>query len=905
VKLTDILNRISESHNEKLDRIATQQEKQQRRWRDYLSPQEAKPLNIMQTIWQTSTATDYPPDKIERLYQYVENVLTTHKTYITPVIPAERGLLITKEEISSFLENFKVSQFVQMELAGFSLHPNVARKFSYPSNADNVGVLLRMHPTPDGKLYGLALNTIDDPITKYYCVEHEFIRPSSTCAKVKSVKCLNLQNEQTGNSQPYYVIELQDQGYLVQESLQSNTSRIAGGPLVPLREETATVQTAQQAKEMGLFPAPYGKWTDKSGRIVAYTRNGELRMVNDNPTADIDNGEDLFKDRNDNDERAKAISMGNPTTPKPDIFNKVSTAVRPMDATRKTTKTKLSEILQWVLESESSDQAHQLGLRYDHWGYWKDKTGKTVAQTVKGKLVKLPDDFDDGHMEDPDSPKSTPPEPKAEAPKPTSQPQATQQVSPPTAPIEPPSFKQPTAMLSFNAKDNLLGMAMNGVPFTHWNAPTAQQSSLTEKQPQFEIDKWKGVPGTNPNVTEPNPEIHHAAAGCVVMEPDGRVWIVEPTNHYKGTKATFPKGWIDPGLTPQEAAIKETYEESGLQVQIEDFLGYVDTGGPKYIDRYYIAKRVGGSPTDFGVESQGVHLVPLDQVGNTVNQYLDKQLYKQLQEYVKKKGTSQPPSQPQQSAPKLTDKEIMGTKVGHGGGSAGATAYKGTDGKTRWVKFYQENSKAQSESLVNKLYREVGLDAPESQTFDHNGKIGYAGSNVGGIRLDNVQMSKELANQILDGFVMDVFTFNYDALGLGYDNMKILPNGKVSRIDNGGSTLFRATDASGRKDTKKLTQLGEWDSLFDSSHYGTGNYPKLFKTAGIPNANALGKRAIDQIQQLLDVEKKYGGWEAYINATEPDINPADKAQIINMFNARTQLLKQKQKELSSQQQGNP
>jgi hypothetical protein len=48
-------------------------------------------------------------------------------------------------------------------------------------------------------------------------------------------------------------------------------------------------------------------------------------------------------------------------------------------------------------DSEATDQAHQLGLVSKGWGRWADKTGKIVAKTVQGKLVKLaPEDHEEG-----------------------------------------------------------------------------------------------------------------------------------------------------------------------------------------------------------------------------------------------------------------------------------------------------------------------------------------------------------------------------------------------------------------------------------------------------------------------------------------------------------------------------
>lgn len=51
--------------------------------------------------------------------------------------------------------------------------------------------------------------------------------------------------------------------------------------------------------------------------------------------------------------------------------------------------------------SEASEEAHRLGLTSAGWGYWKDKSGKTVARTVDGKLVKLSseeDEFNDENL---------------------------------------------------------------------------------------------------------------------------------------------------------------------------------------------------------------------------------------------------------------------------------------------------------------------------------------------------------------------------------------------------------------------------------------------------------------------------------------------------------------------------
>jgi 8-oxo-dGTP pyrophosphatase MutT (NUDIX family) len=101
-----------------------------------------------------------------------------------------------------------------------------------------------------------------------------------------------------------------------------------------------------------------------------------------------------------------------------------------------------------------------------------------------------------------------------------------------------------------------------------------------------------------------------AAAGAVVVEPDGRIWLVAPTNGFGGYVATFPKGRVDPGAGLRATARREAWEEAGLAVDIGSFL--LDVSRTQTYTRYFLARRTGGSPAAMGWETQAVHLVPPD-----------------------------------------------------------------------------------------------------------------------------------------------------------------------------------------------------------------------------------------------------------------------------------------------------
>lgn len=119
------------------------------------------------------------------------------------------------------------------------------------------------------------------------------------------------------------------------------------------------------------------------------------------------------------------------------------------------------------------------------------------------------------------------------------------------------------------------------------------------------------LPAAADAITEPPfvlPPGMKAAAGAVVVENDGRVWLVSPSNGFGGYRATFPKGRLDPGGSLQHTAVREVFEESGLLVRLEAFL--LDVRRTQTYTRYYVARRIDGCPAQMGWESQAVHLVP-------------------------------------------------------------------------------------------------------------------------------------------------------------------------------------------------------------------------------------------------------------------------------------------------------
>ena len=114
------------------------------------------------------------------------------------------------------------------------------------------------------------------------------------------------------------------------------------------------------------------------------------------------------------------------------------------------------------------------------------------------------------------------------------------------------------------------------------------------------------------------------SAGAVVVEPDGRVWIYEPANHFGGYEHTFPKGNTVITQNIHANAAREVFEETGLIVELVDFVG--DFEGDTTVTRYYMAKRKGGAPWSAHWEADNVKLSSWEDALNMLNKDRDKNI---------------------------------------------------------------------------------------------------------------------------------------------------------------------------------------------------------------------------------------------------------------------------------------
>lgn len=191
----------------------------------------------------------------------------------------------------------------------------------------------------------------------------------------------------------------------------------------------------------------------------------------------------------------------------------------------------------------------------------------------------------------------------------------------PSTPTAIEAWDDPAAIATV-VPDGRVPVELNGVALTPWaDYPRSAEG-------------WGYLDGLNEELNEPPMEASSKkpAAGAVILEPDGRVWVVHPTNQFGGYQATFPKGRVDAGLNLQAAALRECWEEAGFQVRITGWLGDFERSTTR--TRLYLAERVGGTPAAMGWESQAVSLVPLSKLGTMLNGEADKPVLERLMQVV-------------------------------------------------------------------------------------------------------------------------------------------------------------------------------------------------------------------------------------------------------------------------------
>jgi 8-oxo-dGTP pyrophosphatase MutT (NUDIX family) len=390
---------------------------------------------------------------------------------------------------------------------------------------------------------------------------------------------------------------------------------------------------------------------------------------------------------------------------------------------------------------------------------------------------------------------------------------------------------------------------------------------------------WAAIPDVNlgePTMTKVAGK--KASAGVLVIEPDGRVWIYEPKGHFGGYENTFSKGGVSGGLSLQQTAMKEAFEELGLKVKITGFLG--DYEKSTSVTRYYVAQRIGGDPTYAGWEADSVKLVPVKDLHTMLNVAVDKQV---LNDYVAGKHLAHAQAAikaqeaehraalaaaeeaaKQRAAEKaatfavkddpLRFEDFVQIGPQKGSNEGGLFQHKVT-GEKSYIKVPKSTLHAQNEYLAGELYKLAGMEVPDLTLMQWgDGRTAIASKWMDGLKgFGKMAPTKSQAVKFHEGFGVDAWLANWDVVGAEYDNIALTAAGKAFRLDAGGALLFRAQ--GGAKGSNGTAPFGnvvvELETMRDPKFhqvfrvFGNVSTTALFK--GFKKVVSINDAAIEQV----------------------------------------------------------
>ena len=110
-----------------------------------------------------------------------------------------------------------------------------------------------------------------------------------------------------------------------------------------------------------------------------------------------------------------------------------------------------------------------------------------------------------------------------------------------------------------------------------------------------------------------SPPKHIVSAAAIVMNDEGEILLI------KGPRRGWemPGGQVEEGESLKDAAIRETKEESGIDVEIVKFCGIFQNVNASICNTLFLAKPVGGTPTT-SLESLEVGFFPIDEARELV-----------------------------------------------------------------------------------------------------------------------------------------------------------------------------------------------------------------------------------------------------------------------------------------------
>lgn len=103
-------------------------------------------------------------------------------------------------------------------------------------------------------------------------------------------------------------------------------------------------------------------------------------------------------------------------------------------------------------------------------------------------------------------------------------------------------------------------------------------------------------------------------AGAVVLQGTRALLIRQAQGHSLAGQWSIPWGIVDSEETPEDAALRETYEESGIKAEIDGLLGIQNLPTPGWLGIIFLCHHVDGEPAPDGIETDKAAYLSLSEI---------------------------------------------------------------------------------------------------------------------------------------------------------------------------------------------------------------------------------------------------------------------------------------------------
>ena len=103
--------------------------------------------------------------------------------------------------------------------------------------------------------------------------------------------------------------------------------------------------------------------------------------------------------------------------------------------------------------------------------------------------------------------------------------------------------------------------------------------------------------------------------GTVVLQEERALFVRQAKGHSLEGQWSIPWGIVDPGESPDAAALRETLEEGGVSASIKGLLGVQNLREEGWVALLFLCRHVSGTPEpDGGVETDGARYFSLEEM---------------------------------------------------------------------------------------------------------------------------------------------------------------------------------------------------------------------------------------------------------------------------------------------------